>query len=54
MLNIIHLSQREDGLELLKNQLTIQEINRYRLWDGIIDQDNPAKGVSRAHEQIVA
>lgn len=54
MLNIIHLSQRKDRLELLKNQLIIQGINDYKLWEGIVDQSNPAKGISKAHKQIVA
>ncbi|HRN91896.1 MAG TPA: hypothetical protein PLE75_02765 [Ferruginibacter sp.] len=54
MLNIIHLSKREDRLALLKDQLIIQGISDYKLWEGIVDKSNPAKGISKAHKQIVA
>ncbi len=49
MLNIIYLSQKKDRLELLKNQLTIQEISDYKLWEGIVDQSNPAKVIPRVY-----
>jgi len=53
MLNIIHLSGREDRLELINNQLITQEIVDYKFWEGIVDPENPARGIAKAHKQIV-
>jgi hypothetical protein len=53
MLNIIHLSGREDRFELINNQLITQEIVDYRFWEGIVDPENPARGIAKAHIQIV-
>ena len=53
MLNIIHLSHREDRLKLINNQLITQNITNYRFWEGIVDSENAAKGIAKAHKQIV-
>jgi hypothetical protein len=52
-LHIIHLPQRNDRLKLLKVELQGQNIIDYRIWEGIVDKNIPAKGISQAHKQIV-
>ena len=52
-LNIIHLPQRLDRLRILQQELDSQNIKDFKIWDGIIDQDIPHVGISRAHKQIV-
>ena len=52
-LNIIHLPHRTDRLQLLKNQLQKQKISDYKIWNGIIDIETPATGISKAHKQVV-
>ena len=54
ILNIIHLPHRKDRLELLKNELITQEIDDYRIWDGILNAEVPFKGIVQAHKHIVA
>ncbi len=53
MLNIIHLSHIEDRFKMINNQLIIQKIANYQFWEGIVDPENPPRGISRAHKQIV-
>jgi hypothetical protein len=53
-LNIIHLPHRIDRLELLKNDLITQEIVDYRIWDGILDEEKPFRGIAQAHKRIIA
>lgn len=52
-LNIIHLHSRLDRLQLLEDQLDEQKIYDYKIWPGIIDRDNPKRGIAKAHKQIV-
>lgn len=52
-INIIHLKQRTDRLQLLKKQLLEQRIENYKLWDGVTDEKNPKQGIAKAHKQIV-
>lgn len=52
-LNIIHLSHRKDRLQLLNNQLTEQNIINYKLWEGFLDEENPKRGIAKAHKQII-
>jgi hypothetical protein len=53
-IHIIHLPHREDRLLLLQKELVEQNINDYKIWDGIIDKALPCRGISKAHKQIVA
>jgi hypothetical protein len=52
-LNIIHLPHRTDRFELLQKELASQGITDYQIWNGIMDAELPARGISRAHKQIV-
>jgi hypothetical protein len=52
-LNIIHLKHRNDRLKNLIKELDNQSITEYLIWDGILDLENPSKGISLAHKQIV-
>ncbi len=52
-LNIIHLPHRVDRLELLKNELITQEIADYRIWDGVLDEEKPFRGIAQAHKRII-
>lgn len=51
-LNILHLKRRTDRYEPLMQQLAAQNIEDYRLWEGI-EHENVWTGVSQAHKQIV-
>jgi hypothetical protein len=53
-LNIIHLRDRTDRWELLQQELQEQQVNSFRIWDGIRDLECPQRGISKAHKQIVA
>jgi hypothetical protein len=53
MLYIIHLPRRTDRWNLLIHELREQNINDYKIWDGIEDFSAPWKGVAKAHKQIV-
>lgn len=53
-LHIIHLPRREDRWQSLQQELSIQQINQYRIWPGIIDESFPCRGILRAHQQIVS
>jgi hypothetical protein len=53
LLNIIHLPERLDRAELLKNELIEQGITNFKLWDGIKDSRLVNRGISKAHKQIV-
>lgn len=35
------------------NELHAQHITAYKVWDGIIDNERPCRGISLAHKQIV-
>ena len=52
-LNIIHLAHRRDRWLRLKKELRNQAISNYKIWDGIVDPYIPARGISKAHKQIV-
>ncbi len=52
-LNIIHLPQRRDRWQILMKELYQQGIANYKVWDGILDTHNTAKGISKSHKQIV-
>jgi hypothetical protein len=52
-INIIHLSERTDRWELLKKELDSQGISDFKIWPGIVDSVIPARGISKAHKQIV-
>lgn len=52
-LNIIHLPSRLDRLQLLENQLDEQKVRDYKIWPGILDNDNPKRGIAKAHKQII-
>jgi hypothetical protein len=52
-LNIIHLPYRKDRLRALKTELATQGISEYQIWDGIIDQNLPCRGITLAHKKIV-
>ena len=51
--NIIHLPERTDRMELLEKELHEQNIFDYRIWDGIVDPIITNRGISQAHKQIV-
>jgi hypothetical protein len=53
MLHIIHLRERKDRAQLLYNELIEQNISHYRIWDGIIFEENPKVAIAKAHKQIV-
>lgn len=52
-MNIIHLSHRADRLALLTSELAVQDLKAC-IWPGILDPEDPKKGISRAHKQVVA
>lgn len=52
-LNIIQLLHREDRLALLTSELAGQDLKAC-IWPGILDPEDPKKGISRAHKQVVA
>ena len=52
-LNIIHLPYRADRLELLTSELAAQDLKAC-IWPGILSPEDPKKGISRAHKQIVS
>ena len=52
-LNIIHLEHRKDRLHKLHNQLFEQNITSYKIWNGVLDEDNPKQGIAKAHKQII-
>jgi hypothetical protein len=51
-LHIIHLPNRSDRLQFLKQEIAEQEIANYRIWNGITAAIT-SKGIARAHQQIV-
>lgn len=53
-LHIIHLQHREDRLTILFDELRLQQIHARQIWEGITDNDYPARGILKAHQQIVA
>jgi hypothetical protein len=50
----IHLSHRADRLILLTNELSTQQINNFRIWDGILDEELPCRGIIKSHKQIIS
>jgi len=52
-LQIINLKHRSDRLHLLKQELAIQEITNYKIWEGVLDTQGPKVGIAKAHKQIV-
>jgi hypothetical protein len=52
-LNIIHLPHREDRFELLTGELVSQDLFAC-IWPGILNPEDPKKGISKAHKQVVA
>jgi hypothetical protein len=51
--NIIHLPYRIDRLEQLRNEILLQQIPHFKIWDGILGTGIPAKDILKAHQQIV-
>ena len=49
-LNVIHLASRKDRKESLVKELQQQGISKVKIWHGIIDLNNRAKGVAQAHQ----
>lgn len=52
-LHIIHLKERKDRGQLLHKQLIEQNIRNYKIWEGILDKENPKRGIAKAHKQII-
>ncbi len=52
-LNIIHLKDRKDRLKLLDIQIVEQNIVNYTVWEGVLDKENPKRGIAKAHKQII-
>lgn len=52
-LHIIHLKARKDRAQLLEQQLLEQNITNYKIWEGIEDNENPKRGIAKAHKQII-
>lgn len=53
LLNIIHLQKRTDRFAVLAKEIATQAIREYKIWNGILDEANPKRGISKAHKQIV-
>lgn len=53
IINIIHMPDRADRMEILLVELKNQKINNFNLWDGVHDQESIIKGINKAHKQIV-
>jgi hypothetical protein len=51
--NIIHLPHRTDRWATLQRELGEQGIADYKIWEGIVHQDDSRIGISRAHKKIV-
>ncbi len=51
--NIIHLPHRKDRMKSLLNQLELQHITNYTIWNGVINPQNIAKGISQSHKRII-
>lgn len=54
MLNIIHLTEREDRLSLLNKEMAEQNIMEYTMWEGVRDRLFSFRGIRKAHQQIIA
>ena len=52
-LNVIHLKHRKDRLKQLKIEMAEQNIQKYKIWAGILDKENPRQGIAKSHKQIV-
>lgn len=52
-LHIIHLKARKDRAQLLDQQLIEQNITNYKIWKGVEDNENPKRGIAKAHKQII-
>ncbi len=52
-LNIIHLKERKDRWQSLMSQLDEQGITDFEIWDGVIDNERPPRGIYKAHKRIV-
>lgn len=52
-IQIIHLKERIDRIQLLEKQLIDQNIKDYKIWEGVLDKEHPKRGISKAHRQIV-
>ncbi|MBL0096190.1 MAG: hypothetical protein IPP46_06550 [Bacteroidetes bacterium] len=51
--HIIHLKHRKDRLQLLDLEIVKQNILNYTIWEGILDIENPKRGIAKAHKKIV-
>jgi hypothetical protein len=54
LLNIIHLEHRSDRLLTLYDELHIQQIPYRKIWNGILDKEMPARGILKAHQQVIS
>ena len=52
-LRIIHLKARKDRAQLIEQQLIEKNITNYKIWEGIEDNENPKRGIAKAHKQII-
>lgn len=53
MLHILHLGHRVDRFEVLKREISNQGINRYKVWDGIYNPQQPTIAIAQSHKMIV-
>ena len=53
VLHVIHLLSRTDRLDLLQAEFQDQTVTEYKIWDGVVDSEIPARGISKSHKQIV-
>ena len=52
-IHIIHLQERKDRAQLLHKEIVKQNIVDFKIWEGILDKENPKRGIARAHKQII-
>ena len=38
---------------MFENKLFEQNIDNYKIWEGVKDEKNPKKGIAKAHKQII-
>jgi len=49
-LHIIHLKKRKDRAQLLNKELIEQDITNFKIWEGILDEEHPKRGIAKAHK----
>ncbi len=53
LINIIHLSNRVDRMQLLKDEIVTQNVASFRVWEGVVDNTLVRRGISRAHKNVI-